>query len=135
MAFTQYSTAVYVAQIFLPLHIEPDAAICIPLCLFFLPASCICPVASPPGIRRTSLRASLFVSHPAFFHRFSFLSLSFCSSPFFFFIFLSELPTSPDQRRFQPQNIPHVRRNVVMYSKNMRNSIDRVCLSFFQFRK
>lgn len=62
-SFHAILSTVRAAQIFLPLHIEPNTTICIPLCLFFLSAAFL------PRIR-TCRRSSLAFIPLFFFHRF-----------------------------------------------------------------
>lgn len=64
-SFHAIPSTVRAAQIFLPLHIEPNTTICIPLCLFFLSAAAFLPRI------RTCRRSSLaFI--PLFFSSISF---------------------------------------------------------------
>lgn len=82
-SFHAILSTVRAAQIFLPLHIEPNTTICIPLCLFFLSAAFL------PRIR-TCRRSSLaFI--PLFFSSISSLPpppLLLAFFLLFFFIFL-----------------------------------------------
>ena len=68
LGFHAILSTMHAAQIFLPLHIEPDVAICIPLCLFFLPAL-ILPLSSP-RIKSTSGRSLPLIPYRSFINFF-----------------------------------------------------------------